>query len=317
MSKIFYRYNPETLSYERVYLSAGQRIWTIFKQLFIGIGIGFALFAAANYLLDSPQEKQLKKDNKLLLTQYQVLSKRIEENQKILTDLQERDDQLYRAMFNAEPIPASIRKPGFGGTNRYESLLDIPNSDLVIATTRKLDIMTKELYVQSNSYDELTDLIKIKEERMQNTPAIVPIAAKDLKRIGSGFGMRVHPITGILRPHTGIDLNADKGAPVYATGDGTVESATWQGGYGNCIIIDHKFGFKTLYSHCAEMKVRPGQKVKRGQQIGTVGMTGVATGYHLHYEVQVRGKHDNPAKYFFMDLSPEEYDETLFISEHR
>lgn len=317
MSKIFYRFNPETLSYERVFPSWKQKVWAVFRQLFIGIGIGFIIFAVVNYVFDSPLERELKKENKLLLTQYQILSKRIEENQKVLTDLQERDDQLYRAIFNAEPIPASIRRPGFGGTNRYESLMDMPNSELIISTTSKLDMMTKELYVQSNSYDELTELIKTKEERMQNIPAIIPISNKQLKRIGSGFGMRVHPITGKLRPHTGIDLNAERGTPVYATGNGTVEMSSWHGGYGNCVIINHGFGFKSLYSHCAELKVKVGQKVKRGQQIGTVGMTGVATGHHLHYEVLVKGQHDNPAKYFFMDLTPEEYDEMLFISENR
>ena len=317
MNKAFYRYNPETLNYERVYLSKGQRIWAIFRQLFIGIGVGFLLFSVATYLIDSPKERQLKKENKLLLAQYHVLSKQIDENQKILTDLQERDDHLYRAIFNADPIPASIRKPGFGGTNRYESLMEMPNSELIISTTRKLDIMTKELYVQSNSYDELSELIKSKEERMRNIPAIIPIVGKDLIRISSGFGMRVHPVYGVLKPHTGIDLNAKKGTPIYATGNGTVESAKWEGGYGNSVVINHGFGYKTRYAHCTTMTVRPGQKVLRGQQIATVGTTGTSTGYHLHYEVILKGVHDNPAKYFFMDLTPEEYDEILFISENR
>lgn len=317
MSKIFYRYNPHTLTYERVYLSLGQKIWVIFRQLIIGAGIGAILFAIATYAFDSPRESQLKKDNKLLLTQYEVLSKRIAENQKVLDDLQERDDQLYRAIFNADPIPESVRRQGYGGTNRYESLLDMPNSDMVITTTSKLDMMTKELYVQSNSYDELTELIKTKEERMKNIPAILPLSGKDMKRISSGFGMRIHPLYGVPRFHSGIDLNAEMGSPIYATGNGVIESSQWDGGYGNCVVIDHGFGYKSLYSHCKDLLVKPGQKVSRGQKIATVGMTGVATGYHVHYEVLVKGKHDNPAKYFFMDLSPEEYDEMLFISENR
>lgn len=317
MSKIFYRYNPENLNYERVFPSKKERLWTVCRQIVIGSALGFGIFMILNYMFDSPLERQLKKENKLLLTQYQILSKRIDESQKILTDLQDRDDQLYRAIFNAEPIPEAIRRPGFGGTNRYESLLGMQNSELVIATTGKLDMMSKSLYVQSNSYDEITELLKTKEERMQNTPAIMPISGSEMKRIGSGFGMRVHPISGTLRPHTGIDLNANRGTPVYVTGNGVVESARWNGGYGNCIVVDHGFGFKSLYSHCQAMKVKAGQKVKRGQQIATVGMTGVATGYHLHYEVQVKGKPDNPAKYFFLDLTPEEYDEMLFISESR
>ncbi|MDL2323024.1 M23 family metallopeptidase [Bacteroidales bacterium OttesenSCG-928-A17] len=317
MSKVFYRYNPESLSYERVFPSRTQWIWTVGRHLIIGSLIGVAVFLVANYLLDSPLEKQLKKENKLLLTQYQILSKRVDENLLILTDLQERDDQLYRATFNAEPIPEAIRRPGFGGTNRYESLLDIPNSDLIISTTSKVDMMTKSLYVQSNSYDELIELLKTKEERMQNIPAIMPISARNLKRVTSGFGMRVHPILGVLRPHTGIDLSAERGAPIYATGNGVVESAKYNGGYGNCIVIDHGFGFKSLYSHCKDMNVKPGRKVKRGEQIGTVGTSGMADGPHVHYEVRVKDKPDNPAKYFFLDLTPEEYDEMLFISENR
>ena len=317
MSKVYYRYNPETLNYERVYPSRWQRFWAICRHLIIGSGIGFLVFWGFNYIFDSPQEKQLKKEKKLLLTQYQILSNRITENQKILTELQERDDHLYRAIFNAEPIPEAIRKGGFGGTNRYETLMDMPNAELIVSTTNKLDMMSKSLYIQSNSYDELTGLLKTKEERMQNMPAIMPIAAKDFKYISSGFGIRVHPITGKLHSHPALDINADRNSPIYATGNGVVISSGWHGGYGKCIIIDHGFGFKSLYSHCNDLKVKKGQKVKRGQQIATVGMTGVTTGYHLHYEVHVKDRPDNPAKYFFMDLTPEEYDEMLFISENR
>jgi murein DD-endopeptidase MepM/ murein hydrolase activator NlpD len=317
MSKIFFQYNPKTLSYERVYISLGQRIWIVFKQLIIGVGIGVLLFGVATYAFDSPREQQLKKDNKLLLTQYEVLRRRIAENEKILSDLQQRDDLLYRAIFNADPIPESIRRQGFGGTNRYESLLNMPNSDLIISTTRNLDIMTKELYVQSNSYDELIKLIKNKDERMKSIPAIVPISLKDKKQFSSGFGMRVHPIRGDWHMHTGLDIAADAGSPIYVTGNGVVESSRWDGGYGNCIVVDHGFGYKSVYAHCKEMLVRPGQKIKRGQKIATVGMTGVASGNHVHYEVLVKGKYDNPAKYFFVDLSPEDYNEVLFISENR
>lgn len=317
MSKIFFQYNSKTLSYERVYISLGQKIWIVFRQLVIGVGIGALLFGIATYAFDSPREQQLKKDNKLLLTQYEVLRRRIAENEKILSDLQQRDDLLYRAIFNADPIPESIRRQGFGGTNRYESLLNMPNSDLIISTTRNLDIMTKELYVQSNSYDELIKLIKNKDERMKSIPAIVPISLKDKKQFSSGFGMRVHPIRGDWHMHTGLDIAADAGSSIYATGNGVVESSRWDGGYGNCVVIDHGFGYKSVYGHCKELLVRPGQKIKRGQKIATVGMTGVASGNHVHYEVLVKGKYDNPAKYFFVDLSPEDYNEVLFISESR
>jgi len=317
MSKIYFHYNSKTLTYERVYVSLGQKIWIIFRQLIIGIGVGVILFGIATYTFDSPRERQLKTDNKLLLTQYEVLRRRIVENEKVLSDLQQRDNSLYRAILNADPIPESVRHPGFGGTNRYETLMDMPNSDLVISTTSNLDIMTKELYAQSNSYDELTGLIKTKDLRMKSIPAIVPISVKDFKQYSSGFGMRVHPIWGDWRPHTGIDITADAGSPIYATGNGVVESASWEGGYGNAVVIDHGFGFKTRYGHCRELLVTPGQKVVRGQEIATVGMTGDASGNHVHYEVLVKGIPDNPAKYFFLGLSPKDYSEVLYISENR
>lgn len=317
MSNIFYKYNPETLNYERVYPSFRQRFFGICRHLFIGAVIGGILFGITFFYLDSPQEQQLRKENKLLLTQYQILYKRLEANEQILTELQQRDDDLYRIMFNADPIPASIRRPGVGGTNRYEKLLTMPNSDLVISTTAKLDMMTKQLYVQSNSYDELIELIKLKEERMKNVPSIMPLSSKQMKGITSGFGKRIHPVFGVVHSHSGIDLNAPLGSPIYATGGGTVESAKWSGGYGNMVIINHGFGYKTLYAHCRQIKVKAGQKVVRGEEIATVGMTGTATGPHVHYEVLVKGKHDNPAKYFYMDLNPEEYEKMLFEAENR
>ena len=317
MSKIYFCYNPETLTYERVQVSLSQKIGNIFRQLIIGVGVGALLFGIAIYAFDSPREQQLKKDKKLLLTQYEVLLRRITENEKILSDLQQRDDLLYRAIFNAEPIPTSIRRQGFGGTNRYESLLNMPNSELVISTTRNLDIMTKELYTQSNSYDEIIGLIKTSDERMKSIPAIVPINVKDIKQYSSGFGMRLHPFYGDWRMHTGIDITADAGSLIYATGNGVVECSEWHEGYGYCVIIDHGFGYKSLYGHCKDLLVRSGQKVIRGQKIATVGMTGVAVGNHVHYEVIFKGNHDNPAKYFFMELSPQDYDEVLFISENR
>jgi murein DD-endopeptidase MepM/ murein hydrolase activator NlpD len=317
MSKIFYKYNPHTLSYERVYPTTRQRIWALCRQLFIGVFIGGGMLVVVFYTFDSPEEQQLKKENKLLLTQYQLLSKRIEADEKALSELQQRDDDFYRVMFNADPIPTSLRNPGIGGTNRYEHLLTVPNSNLVIATTAKLDRLTKQLYIQSNSYDELAELIKKKEERSKNVPAIMPLSAKQMKGVSSGFGMRMHPIYGNARMHTGIDLNANVGTPIYATGGGTVETAEWEGGYGYAVVINHGFGYKTLYGHCNKMIVHPGQRVVRGQQIATVGTTGDATGPHVHYEVIVKGQVDNPAKYFFMDLTPEEYAQMLFEAENR
>jgi len=312
--KISYRFNKNTLTYEQIRRSVWQRLLLFTKHLFASLGIAVIMFFAATYFFDSPYERQLKKENKLLLAQYKVLSKRMEDNQKVMEDLQQRDDNLYRAIFNADPIPSAMRRPGYGGVNRYENLLNMPNSDLIISTTRKIDEITKQLFVQNNSYDEIVEMIKSKEERMNCIPAIRPVPTKD---ISSGFGMRLHPLWGDRRLHTGIDFGAPAGTPICATGDGTVEAVGWSGGYGNRVIIDHGFGYKTLYGHCKTMLVSVGQKVKRGDKIATVGMTGDATGNHVHYEVRLKDKYDNPAKYFFMDLSPEEYNEMMYISENR
>ena len=235
---------------------------------------------------------------------------------KVLDDIQQRDENLYRAIFQAHSIPESVRKSGFGGTNRYEYLTSLSNSELVIETTTKLDMLKKQLYIESNSLEELIAMGKKLEERSSCVPAIQPVSNKDLKRTASGYGMRIDPIYRTLRFHSGMDFSAPTGTDIYATGNGQVSFVGWRQGYGNCVIIDHGYGYKTLYGHMEKYFVRVGQKVTRGETIGTVGSTGKSTGPHLHYEVLVNNKPDNPAKYYFQDLSPEEYDHMLQISEN-
>ncbi len=316
MRNIFYRYNPQTLSFERVFPSWKKRIASVFRHLFIGVIIGVGLFAFAMYAFDSPREQQLKKDNKLLKTQYKILSQKQNETQKVLDDLQQRDNQLYRAIFQADPIPESIRKPGYGGTNRYEHLMNMPNSDLVISVTQKMDMISKQLYIQSNSFDEIANMITTQEDRLKCIPAIQPVANKDLKKMASGYGMRIDPIYRTPRFHSGMDFSAKTGTEIYATGDGVVEKAERYSEYGNCVVINHGYGYKTLYGHCDRINVRNGQKVTRGEVIAYVGNTGKSTGPHLHYEVIVRGEYDNPAKYYFMDLTPEEYTRMIEMAEN-
>lgn len=314
--KTYYLYNPNTLSYERVYPSAKDQFFTVLRHLSTGIAFGIATFFVMMYFVDSPKESLLIKENKLLQTQYDVLSLRLSDALEVLDDIQQRDENLYRAIFQAESIPESIRKSGFGGTNRYEHLMSLSNSDLVVATTQKMDILRKQLYVQSNSLEELINIGKTQEERLMCIPAIQPISNKDLRRTASGYGMRIDPIYRTRRFHAGMDFSAKTGTDIYATGNGVITFSGWKQSYGNCIIIDHGFGFQTLYGHMNKFKARVGQKVKRGEIIGYVGNTGKSTGPHLHYEVIVRGKHDNPAKYYFMDLTPEEYDRMIQIAEN-
>ncbi len=314
--KAYYRYNPDTLSYERVYRSAKDHILGFFRHLGIGAVIGVAMLFVVMYMVDSPMEELLKKENSLLKTQYEVLSLRLDNALEVLDDVQQRDENLYRAIFQAESIPESVRKSGFGGTNRYDYLMSLSNAELVVSTTQKMDMLAKQLYIQSNSLEELITLGKHQEERSRCIPAIQPISNKDLRRTASGYGMRIDPIYRTPRFHTGMDFSAKVGTEVYATGDGVVVYSAWKQGYGNCLQIDHGYGFQTLYGHLSKFRKRVGQKVKRGEVIGEVGNTGKSTGPHLHYEVIVRGKYDNPSRYYYMDLTPEEYDRMIQIAEN-
>lgn len=314
--KTYYLYNPNTLSYERVYPSARDRFFSVLRHLSTGIAFGVATFFVMMYVVDSPMESQLRKENKLLQTQYEVLSLRLTNALEVLDDIQQRDENLYRAIFQAESIPESVRKSGFGGSNRYEHLMELSNPDLVVSTTQKMDMLRKQLYIQSNSLEELIAMGKNQEEKSKCLPAIQPISNKDLRRTASGYGVRIDPIYRTPRFHSGMDFSAKVGTEIYATGNGVVTFAGWKQGYGNCLMIDHGYGYQTLYGHMSKFKARVGQKVTRGEVIGEVGNTGKSTGPHLHYEVIVRGRHDNPSKYYYMDLSPEEYDRMIQIAEN-
>ncbi|MGL4493950.1 MAG: M23 family metallopeptidase, partial [Tannerellaceae bacterium] len=220
--KTYFLYNPKTLTYERVYPSFKQKMFGVIRHLSIGIVIGVGLFFGITYLFESPLERQLRKENKLLQTQYEVLSLRLNSALEVLDDIQERDENLYRAIFQAESIPISVRKSGFGGVNRYEHLTSLSNPDLVISTTRKMDMLSKQLYVQSNSLNELVDIGKSQEERLKCIPAIQPVSNKDLTRLASGYGMRIDPIYRTPKFHAGMDFTAKKGTDVYATGNGKI-----------------------------------------------------------------------------------------------
>jgi len=315
--KVYYFYNPNTLTYERVYPSAKERFFIVLRHLSVGVLIGAGAFAAFIYFFSSPMESLLRKENMLLKTQYDVLSLQLNDALGVLDDIQERDDNLYRAIFQVKEIPEYVRKPGVGGTNRYDYLMNLPNAELVVETTKKMDMLKRQLYVQSNSLDELIAMGKTLDERSRCVPAIQPLANKDLKKTASGFGMRIDPIYRTLRFHTGMDFVAPTGTEIYATGDGQVSFSGWKQGYGNCIMIDHGFGFETLYGHTSRNLVTVGQKVVRGEVIGLVGNTGKSIGSHLHYEVLLNNKPDNPAKYYFMDLTPQEYDEMIQLAENR
>ena len=234
----------------------------------------------------------------------------------VMKDLQQRDDNLYRVMLQADPIADPVRRASYGGTNRYEELMDLANADLVVNTTQKMDMLDRQLYIQSQSFDEVVKLCKENDEKLKCIPAIQPVANKDLKYTASGYGLRIDPIYNTTKFHEGMDFSANIGTPVYATGNGVVTKAGWQSGYGKIIKIDHGYGYETWYAHLNDMDVRVGQKVVRGQVIGEVGNTGKSTGPHLHYEVHVKGRVVNPVNYYFMDLNADDYDKMIQMAEN-
>ncbi|MGE5347910.1 MAG: M23 family metallopeptidase [Actinomycetota bacterium] len=315
MPKTKYKFNHETLSFDKIRLGLRQTFLRLFgyfiASLFLAGIYGF-IFA---FIFDSPQEKALKREIAQLTLQYELMNKEMENVEKVLLHLQETDDNLYRTIFETEPVASSFREGGIGGVNRYEELEGFSNSELVIETARRLDRIRKKIYVQSESFDELIAYAREKEEMLSSIPAIQPVSNSDLKRTASGFGYRIHPIYKISKFHSGMDFTAPTGTDVYSTGNGVVrEVKSARRELGNHIIIDHGFGYQTVYAHLDRFNVRVGQKVKRGDIIGFVGSTGLSTAPHLHYEVHVNGRPVDPAMYYFNDLTPEEYERMLEIS---
>lgn len=312
MSKAKYRFNTKTLSYEKIELDWKQRMLRFSTFLTASVFVGLIFYFLAAKYIDSPKEKLLKQENSQLKSQFDLLDLRMEQANQVLNDIQRRDDEIYRIIFETDPIPKEIREAGFGGVNRYKKLEGYKNSDLVIESSMKLDQITKQLYIQSKSYDEVFDMAVSKEKMLASIPAIQPVANKDLKRMASGYGMRMHPIYKRRKFHTGMDFSAQRGTEIFATGEGTVVHVERsRRGYGNNVVIDHGYGYKTLYAHMQSFEVRRGEKVKRGQLIGYVGNTGTSVAPHLHYEVIKNGKKVNPVNYYFNDLSPKEYEQMI------
>lgn len=309
-----YRFNPHTLKYEKVFVSLRERVRRISFNVLFGVVLGVVLVFVGLQFMEPPSERGLRRELAQYKRQFELILPRVERAEKVLADLEERDNVLYRTIFECEPVSDAERFSGIGGVERYASLEGYDNSELIERVTRKVDELTKRLYVESKSLDEIYSIARQKTERMAAMPAIMPIA-KDKCKIVSGFGYRFHPILKYHRLHSGIDLAAQTGTPIYATGDGVVRVAgrnsEGYSGYGVVVVIDHGFGFQTLYAHMTSTTVKEGQKVRRGEQVGTVGSTGMSTGAHLHYEVIVNGKRVDPVYYFFNDLSPEEYDAVI------
>lgn len=311
-----YQFNKRTLKYERV-----EHTWKYhFKRAISVLSLGF-IFGAAFFLLfiftiQSPNEKTLAAENERIGTQFELLSHQLDDAIEILNIIRERDDNFYRVMLEADSIPTTLRTGNYDATARYSQWDDLRTASIVKESSMKMDILNRMLYVQSNSFDELISLAKQSEDKLLHVPAIQPVLNKDLKRTASGYGRRIDPIYKTLRFHEGMDFAAPIGTEIYATGNGTIVSVGWKQGYGNCIVIDHGYGYSTVYAHISKFQksIRKGSKVVRGDVIAYVGNTGKSTGPHLHYEVRFKGKAQNPQNYYFLDLSPAEYDEMVRIS---
>ena len=259
-------------------------------------------------------------ENSRLQSQYRVLSRKVDDALLVMHDIEERDDNLYRVMLEADPVPEVARQAGYNGTNRYAELMDMSNAELVVKTSQKVDLLEKKIYMQTRSFDEIGELSSEQENKLACIPAIQPVSNKDLKRTASGYGYRSDPIYHVSTFHRGMDFACDTGTPVYATGNGKVIHARWQSGFGNLVEIDHGYGYRTRYAHLSKILVKEGQNVVRSEEIGLAGSTGKSTGPHVHYEVLVYDKNGyknvNPISYYFMDLDTEQYEEMINLAEN-
>jgi murein DD-endopeptidase MepM/ murein hydrolase activator NlpD len=316
MSKVKYYYDTKTLSYRKIERSFRQKVKDSIVVIAASGILAALFFVLYTIVIDSPKEKKLIRENLALQIQYNLLNERMDNMAVVLDDMQNRDDNIYRVIFESDPIPSSVRNAGFGGANRYKELEGYESSELLIETQKKLDILSKMAAVQSKSFDDVKNLALDKEKMLAAIPGIQPVANKDLKRMASGYGRRIHPIYKVRKMHWGMDFSAKTGTPIFATGDGKISNDRKIGGsgYGKYIVIDHGYGYQTLYAHMSKVAVRKGQTVKRGDVIGYVGNTGRSAGPHLHYEVVKDGKKVNPINFYYSDLTPEEFEQMIEIS---
>ena len=317
MSKIKYYYDTETCKYERIKVKKRDVVINALGFISLSIVLAIGIIVVLSKYFDSPKELALKKENEELKLYYEFTQEQLEGMDQMLKVLQQKDDQVYRTVFEAEPIPETVREAGSGGVLKYRNLLesDLSNKDLVIGTLDKLDRVKKKMYIQTKSYDEIMQLAKNKDAYYAAMPAIQPVSNDDLRRFSSGFGMRTDPVLKVKRMHYGVDFSAEQGTPIYATADGKVVLTKRDfSGVGWHIKIDHGFGFETVYGHMSKFNVRNGETVKRGQVIGYVGNTGKSTAPHVHYEVHINGRAVNPVNYFYMDLDSNQYEEILRLA---
>jgi murein DD-endopeptidase MepM/ murein hydrolase activator NlpD len=314
MSKEKYKYNPITLEYEKVETTWKTHAWRIGSYLATGITFATIVILLAYSPIKKHVLKEEVKKSEHSKDQIVALDRDIEELTRVMDYLEKKDDDVYRVIFEAEPFPEYKRRGGTGGAVKYKELKGDRYEKLLVSTRKKLDKLARRMVGQSESFEEVMKLAKAKEKMLASTPAILPISDNDLTRVSSGYGYRMDPVYKTRKMHWGMDFTAPTGTEIYASGDGIVEKAEWTGGYGQTVLINHGFGYKSQYAHMNAYNVKKGQKVKRGDVVGFVGSTGKSTAPHLHYEILHNGKKINPVNYYFNDLSPLMYEKMLEIS---
>jgi hypothetical protein len=317
MARIKYYYDTESCKYERIKVTTWDIILNLLGFFSVSFIISVIIVVLFSTYFESPKEMLLQKENQELKIYYDLLEKELGNLNGMMAALQKRDDNVYRVIFEADPIPESIRQAGTGGSEKYKEILenDLVNEEMIVDALSKVDQIKRQMYIQTKSYDEILQMARNKSKLLAATPAIQPVGNRELTRLASGYGMRIHPIYKVKMMHFGVDFTAPRHTPIYATGDGVVEKTIKNfGGYGWQVIINHGFGYKTRYAHMQDFNVKKGDRVKRGDMIGTVGNSGLSTAPHLHYEIQKDNKKVNPVNYFYMDLNDEEYEKILELA---
>ncbi len=315
MKKIKYFYNTNTLRYEKLVIPLRVKLLRILGFLAAALVTAVGIVAVAFKILDSPKEMLMRQENQRIKNDYSLLNNKVRSLQQQMTELEKRDNQIYREIFEANPIPDSARAKRLEKEQEKRLVESMEDNELAVSVATVLDNLSVRIGSQLKSYTEIEKMILGKEKLLAATPAIQPISNKELGRLASGFGYRIDPVYKTVKMHSGLDFAAPQGTPIYATADGVVKLAGNIGnGYGNYVVINHGYGYETLYAHQYRIKVKPGQRVKRGEQIGWVGSTGKSTGPHLHYEVHKNGRKMDPVYFFYNDLTPEQFDRILQIA---
>jgi len=304
MAKIKYKFDPESLKFDKVRTSVKRTIAKAFTFFTATLAITVVYYLIYIQFFSTPKERILDREINQMTENYANLTEMLQLIEDVLTDVQIRDSNIYRTIFESEPVQQTVLRAGFGGVNRYEALEGYSNSELLAETTRRSEMLLSQLRFQAKTLNEMKEKAREKSEQLKFLPSIQPIENKDLIHTAAGFGMRMHPFYRIKSFHDGMDFAVPVGTPVMATGDGQVDEIQTTGAQGVKVIIDHGYGFKTVYAHLDQYTVKKGQKVTRGDIIGNVGNTGLSAAPHLHYEVHKNGKAVNPINYFFSEMTP-------------